>query len=304
MKKPQVTLIRLLLYVLVIVCILALSAHIIFNLLKPCNQLDIYLASSGCLHKMELQAGSNIQNMAYVHNITFSPNGELLASGVGVSIHLWRVSDGVLLQNAMSSKDYGDVHPVFTPNGENLISGEGSSYISIWRVRDGKLLHREQGHQARILSVDLSEDGNILATASDDDIKLWRVQDTRLQLLNVINQKRNGYVTIAFSTDDTKLYSSCWNEGVLTIRIWQISDGSLLNEYTLSGNSGLRVEFLPPKNLMAQVICLDRFEVVCDRSAIQLWRIEEGVLLDSFELFSGDAAKWLFPDGEILRLVI
>ena len=273
------------------------------DLLRPCSDLDLQLERSGCLRKMELRTSSDIRLPPNIHNLKFSPDGETLAAGVGLSIKLWRVSDGMLLQGEMYSQDYGAVNLAFTPNGERLISGEGSKFISIWRVSDGQLLYKQQGHLTRILSIDLTSDGHLLATASDNDIKLWRVEDTQLHLLNTIVPNPGGYATITFSADDTRLYSSFWNEHILTIRIWQVETGDLLNEYALPGDSGLEAEFLPQKGLMAQGVCLHRPEVECTRSAVQLWRIEDGTLLDSFEVFDGESGQMEFiPDGRILAL--
>jgi len=71
----------------------------------------------------------------WVNSVTFSPDGQTLASGSRDSpIRLWRASDGALLRTLKGHTS--DVNSVaFSPDGLWLASGNLDGTISLWGVR-------------------------------------------------------------------------------------------------------------------------------------------------------------------------
>ena len=66
-----------------------------------------------------------------VYSISYSPNGEYLASGSGdCTIGVWRVSSGERIKT-LTGHSGGVYSVVFSPNGEYLASG--SDTIGVWR---------------------------------------------------------------------------------------------------------------------------------------------------------------------------
>lgn len=105
----------------------------------------------------------------------------------------------------VQTKHYGSpLIMAFSPNGEILASGndEDGGNITLWNLRLGRPLHKFQGHAGKITSIAFTPDGNVLATAGqdqidsesrDDIVKLWDVHTgTLLRTLP-------GYVTVAFT---------------------------------------------------------------------------------------------------------
>ena len=116
----------------------------------------------------------------YLHSITFSPCGTLLAGGLHGGIHLW---DAATLEPLMgmilpvSCSHVGAV--VFTPCGRYLASGSwwsGTDKVSIrlWEVATGENIHTFWGHTSDVQNLAFSKDGELLASASyDGTIMLW-----------------------------------------------------------------------------------------------------------------------------------
>jgi WD40 repeat protein len=102
---------------------------------------------------------------------------------------------------------------VFAGGGEAGMSGE----VCQWRVADGGLVRRFQGHRDAITALDISQDGALIATGSYDySIHLWSVADGKLQRTIAANQgaisdlhfRAGGKVLASSSFDRTaKLYS-------------------------------------------------------------------------------------------------
>ena len=76
-----------------------------------------------------------------VHSVSFSPDGQTLASGDGSArIRLWNVRTGDLLHTLTTGLRIGDVYSVsFSPDGQTLTSI--GDHIHLWDVRTGDLLY-------------------------------------------------------------------------------------------------------------------------------------------------------------------
>lgn len=149
-----------------------------------------------------------------VSKITFSRDGQTLASGEYDTIKLWRVTDGTLLHTLKEESSFG---LELSPDGQTLASGKYNT-IKLWRVSDGKLLHTLAGHNDRVLSIAFSPNGQILASGSaDNTIKLWRVSDGTL--LHTLEGHNGAVNSLAFSPDGQSLLSGS-KDG--TVRLWAV----------------------------------------------------------------------------------
>jgi hypothetical protein len=206
-------------------------------------------------------ARRNILWFASVYSVTFSPDGDILASaGTGNDIRLWRVKNGSLLKTLSGDAVVeGFVDLAFSPDGQSLASGSDTgNTVYIWRVSDGSLIHKLEGHTEGIHSVAFSPDGQTLASGSrDGTIRLWQVSDGSVFRV-LIPENNIGYIWgVAFSPDGKILatghsfiFSLDPAEDNL-IHLWGVSDGSLLK--TLHGHSHIvfDIAFSPDGSLIA-----------------------------------------------------
>ncbi len=177
--------------------------------INPCGWVDVVLQRSGCLAKLERGGDGE------VNNLVFSPDGAwLLESRVTERMGgLWSMTDGMLItrinfanlrgyQSLVFSGDAtwliasssventidmyavenwqlvrraGEVYGGISPNGRILATAQERT-IHLWRVADGKLLDKLEGHRDVVVKLVFSPDGTTLASWSlDGTLKVWDV---------------------------------------------------------------------------------------------------------------------------------
>ena len=109
-----------------------------------------------------------------INALTFTPNGEMLASGSDDgTIRLWDSSTGTQLLSLSSEKTNS---LAFSMDGKTLASISNFSQIQLWNISTGRQLTslKEQNDSVTVLA--FSTDSNILASGSRDGvIQLWDI---------------------------------------------------------------------------------------------------------------------------------
>src|SRR5262245_29825754 len=178
------------------------------------------------------------------HNVTglaFSPDGSMLASaGWDHTVRLWDVTTGKEIRNLTSRSDRDNPYipsrwafcVAFSPDGKHLacgyytVGGWRVNTFDIWEVATGKLVERNQKHEAGVLSVAFSASGTLMATASaDGTIRLWR-PGARPEHRSLRGHKGDVVRSVAFGGD--KLLASGGDDG--SVRLWEPATGKELFE--------------------------------------------------------------------------
>ncbi len=139
---------------------------------------------------------------------------------------------------------------VFSSDGNTFITGSSDRLINFWRASDGTLLrilntNAPAVHESSIESLAVTSDGNYLASASFQVVKLWNLSAGTVQVLNA---GTNWNVGVAFSPGGTYLAGASFDT---KIRIWRVADGALIKTLTGHQNVARCVSFSPDGSLLA-----------------------------------------------------
>lgn len=179
-----------------------------------------------------------IDHSGPVTGVIFSADGKNVFSSSGgddCTIKKWFIENGSLittfpkLSNPITSL-------VIDSSGETLFATHGN-HITVYRSNDGYELTQMQGHEGKISSICLSNDGKLIATASDDKkIIIWDIEQYHPIIVLVQNHPINSVI---FSPDNK--YLICGTGGNIgEIYIWEIETRKLiqlLREQSKSINS-------------------------------------------------------------------
>jgi WD40 repeat protein len=180
-----------------------------------------------------------------VNCVSFSPNGELIASAsADKTVKLWR-SDGTFLKPLEGHSD--SVNSVnFSPDGELVASASADKTVKLWRS-DGSCQTLE-GHRDSVNSVSFSPDGELVASASaDKTVKLWRSNGS----CQTLQGHRDSVNSVSFSPDG-ELIASASEDG--TVKLWNLNGSELI---TLEHNNEVSSEKLNPTGLYRELSSAD-----------------------------------------------
>ena len=137
--------------------------------------------------------------LASASAIAFSPDGKLLATGIGDEALLWNADTRTQIGTPMSFG--GSRNPVtalaFSPDGKILASDDGGA-VFLWNVANQAIVGTRLVDKGDpVISLAFSPNGKILATAAENGVQLWDVA-THAQIGAVTGI---GAEAISFSPD-------------------------------------------------------------------------------------------------------
>lgn len=171
-----------------------------------------------------------------VYDVSFTPDGRILASSGQGTIRLWRTQDGTpLLERPIEQPGaIGSISfaPTQTHTGNQLLAAaDETGTIHLWMIQRtsndytamlaGSLPRAHNG----VHSLSFSPDGQLLATAGRDGVvKLWQLQlEGDRYTANLLKQSTEGYGGTAYSVSfspNGHLLASAGQSG--SIQIWRL----------------------------------------------------------------------------------
>jgi WD40 repeat protein len=166
----------------------------------------------------------------------------------------------------------------------------------LWNVRTGTHIKTLQGHTKAVISVAFSPDGQILASASNNQtVKLWNI-DSGLCIKNLNTRPYTQLTSVAFNPNSQILAISSSEE----VKLWDIRTGEELK--TLGGGS-----FLDGHTDLIRAIALSpasHSQILATGSVdqtVMLWNIYTGQRFQIFDSHTKPVSSVAFsPDGQIL----
>lgn len=227
------------------------------------------------------------QNSDAVWAVTFSPDGQTLATGSeDTLVKLWDIQSGT-----ETKRLEGDSSPIysvdFNSDGTEISSGSAFWQILEWNLTTGQPYQPLQ-HLATIWSVDVSPDNQKIASASaDKTVKIWDRKTGEI-LQNLTDHQDEVYVAI-FSPDNQLLVTGSKDQ---TIKIWKVDTGELMN--TLTGHlEAVRSLAISSDGKIIVSGSLD--------NTVKVWNLETGDLIHTLTGHTNDVLSVaISPDNKII----
>ncbi|MGI9436105.1 MAG: protein kinase domain-containing protein [Geminicoccaceae bacterium] len=225
-------------------------------------------------------------------DLTFSPKGDYFAAArTDGSATVLAYPSGKVIGPAFSETDQiGAI--TFASSGDILLGGASDGTIRLWNVERQEVLHSTaKGHSQGIVDVELSGDGQLLATLGrDHQVRFWRF-DVGLPLADAKSVTGRRAKGVAFSPDGEHLAAG---DDTGVVQLWDLSAGETPVKLDDHRHEIWALAFSPDGNLLASG----------DRAGeIRLWQADQGRLIDSFE--ADDKAIWSIDftaDGQQLMI--
>ncbi len=181
----------------------------------------------------------------------------IAAGGQGRSVRVWSAANGDLVWQ-------GDGHMdrinslAFDPRGRWIVSASDDRTVRVWGVADGKAVATLTAHTGEVKAVALSEDGERMATAGLDGVRLWDTETWAVGgiLLERADQNPTCAMSVAFSpradlvasggqVRQTVAGSECFSA---SLSVWDFAGGEEKGRYPLGdcdAGTPLPVAFSP-----------------------------------------------------------
>lgn len=152
--------------------------------------------------------------------LAFTPNGKWLAA--------WKFDCGLVLFNMQTGEqaDYikdlkqfeRQTHLMFTPDGKKLVAAHETGTVSIWDLSEEGTFEQNTSyspHSKKISGVDISSDGNLIVTCSEDEMvrlydmnkkeMVWGNSEFKEKLLDVQFIDGTEHIVVATQKSFSKL---------------------------------------------------------------------------------------------------
>ena len=226
---------------------------------------------------------------APVRDIVTSSDGTLaLTAGFDDQIIVWDVATREPVHRLVGH-EAGVNAAVFVPPGEQrAVSVGDDATVRLWDLREGAELGRWGGHEKKVVSVAVSSDGRLAASASwDRTVRLWEVPSGKL--LRVLEGHENNVNAVAFMPGDEALLSAGYDGAIW---YWPLDE-------TASPSRLASVGF--PINDLAVSADGKRFVTGSADGLLRLWDLETREEIKTFEGHEGAVlAVGLSPDGQTI----
>jgi WD40 repeat protein len=109
----------------------------------------------------------------WAYSVSFSPDGEILASGGDNDIRIWDAGTGSDLMTLRGHE--APVYSIsFSPDGKSIVSGSYDGMIKVWDCASGETKMTLRGHEDVVDNVVFTPDGKSLVSGSCDGmVKIW-----------------------------------------------------------------------------------------------------------------------------------
>jgi WD40 repeat protein len=148
-----------------------------------------------------------------------TPDGRFAALSGGAGARIADVWDVGTQRPLARVTEGGDITTLALSRGGKLLATAAGRAVHVWNARTGRLVADLRGHGDSVWSVEFSNDGNLLATASSDGTAgVWNVS-SGARILTL--RSSHSAVNVAVFSPDGRSLTTAGSDG--TLRIWDTS---------------------------------------------------------------------------------
>ena len=172
----------------------------------------------------------------------------------------------------------------YSPDGQYLAVAH-SFGVDLYGARTSRIVRRLDGHEGAVRSIDFTQDGKKLATASwDRTVQVWDVLSGRQ--LHVLQGHERDARAVAFSPDGSRVASAGYDR---TVRLWSAETGAALRVFEGHTSNVHSVAFGPKAQRLASG---------GGDGTVRLWDADTGAQVRTLEGHAGSVNSVVFSsDG-------
>ncbi len=159
--------------------------------------------------------------------VAYSSDGHRVVFAFVQDAYVVDASSGRVIRKLVAPRGKADIHGLaIMPDGKSFVTDlKKSSTVAIfWDAETGTRRFELVGHRAPLRAIEVSPDGRLIATASDDGtVRFWDAETGRAG--RILDGHKGGALAVAFSPDSRQV-ATFGGDG--TTRIWEASSGALL----------------------------------------------------------------------------
>ncbi len=179
----------------------------------------------------------------------------------------------------------------FHPQAELMAISNNYQTIQIWSLKTTKRLYTIEVHQTQTVSLAFSPNGKILASGSeenDHNLRLWRVEDKKCNILRGHPEEFSGVSSLAFSPNSRLLASGGKDQ---KIKLWQLEREEPILSIDAHDGTVNRLAFSPDGLILASA---------SQDTTVKLWDINTGKLIFSLPHQQPVLGVVFSPDNRLL----
>jgi WD40 repeat protein/DNA-binding Xre family transcriptional regulator len=227
------------------------------------------------------------QTLGSLLSAVFSPNGQLLVTGIDNEVYVWQIAESRLVLTCKGHTAWVQ-SLAFSPDGRLVASGSHDHTVRVWNVETGQCIKTLREHTSGIHAIAFSPDGKTLVSGSDDyTTRIWRVETW--ECVHCLRGHTDRVVFVAFTPDGQALVSGSHDQ---TIKVWDTGTGQCLRVLETDIRWALSVSLSPNGQTLA---------TAGDDAVVKLWALATGECIGT--LTNSTSPVWAVafsPDGQQL----